>query len=72
MSFEINTQHFDVIGPGFVQEHHADERHRHLIEAEKNAVGGASAWLAFYATAVAIVVISNFNKAAEFVVASAN
>ena len=72
MSFETNTQNFDVIGPGFIQEHHADEQHRYLIEAEKNAVGGAMAWLAFYTIAVVVVVISNFHKVADIVVAAAN
>lgn len=72
MSFEINTQHFDVVGPGFVQEHHANEQQRHLIDTGKNAVGGAWAWLAFYAVAVIVVATTNVNKAAEFVVASAN
>ena len=72
MAFEPDTQHFDVIGPGFIQERHADEKHRYLIEAEKNAVGGAMAWLAFYATAVVVVVISNFQKATDIVVAAGN
>ena len=71
MSFETNTQHFDVVGSGYVTEHHADEKHRYLFE-EKNAVGGAMAWLAFYSTAVVVVVISNFHKAANIVVAAAN
>ena len=35
MSFESNTQHFDVVGSGYVAEQHAEEKHRHLIEAEK-------------------------------------
>jgi hypothetical protein len=69
MSFESNTQHFDVVGSGYVAEQHAEEKHRHLIEAEKNAVGGAFAWLAFYAIAVVVVVV---HKAANIVVATAN
>ncbi len=72
MSFEFNTQHFDVVGSGYVTEHHAEEKHRHLIEAEKNAVGGAFAWLAFYAIAVVVVVFSNFHKVVDLVVAAAN
>jgi hypothetical protein len=72
MSFESNTQHFDVVGSGYVAEQHAEEKHRHLIEAEKNAVGGAFAWLAFYAIAVVVVVVSNFHKVVDIVVAAAN
>jgi hypothetical protein len=72
MSFETNTQHFDVVGPGYVQEHHADETRRHLIEAEKNAVGGAMTWLAFYMIAVVVIVVSSFQKAAAPVVAATN
>ena len=69
--FQIK-QHFDVVGPGYIAEHHAHEKHRYLIKAEKNAVGGAFAWLAFYAIAVVVVVVSNFHKAANVVVATAN
>lgn len=72
MSYETNTQHFDVVGSGYVAEHHADERHRHLLEAEKNAVGGAMAWSAFYAIAVVVVVVSNFQQVSNIVVAAAN
>ena len=72
MSFKTNTQHFDVVGSGYVAEHHADEKHRYLFEAEKNAVGGAMAWLAFYTIAIVVVVISNFHKAANIVVAATN
>ena len=72
MSFEAKTQHFDVVGPGYIAEHHAHEKHRYLIKAEKNAVGGAFAWLAFYAIAVVVVVVSNFHKVVDVVVAAAN
>jgi hypothetical protein len=72
MSFESNAQHFDVVGSGYVAEQHAEEKHRHLIEAEKNAVGGAFAWLAFYAIAVVVVVVSNFHKLVDVVVAAAH
>jgi hypothetical protein len=73
MSFETNTQYFDVVGSGYVAEHHTDEKHRHLIEAEKNAVGSAMAWLAFYTTAVVVVaIIRNFHKVANIVLAGAN
>ena len=70
--FESNTQRFDVVGPGYVTEHHAEEKHRHLIEAEKNAVGGAFAWLVFYAIAVVVIVFSNFHNVADLVMATAN
>ena len=70
--FKSNTQHFDVVGSGYVAEQHAEEKHRHLIEDEKNAVGGAFAWLAFYAIAVVVVVVSNFHKVVDIVVAAAN
>ena len=72
MSLETNTKYFDVVGGGYVSEHHADERHRHLLGSEKNAVGGAMAWLAFYAIALVVVVITNFQKTADIVVAAAN
>ena len=72
MSFETGTQHFDVVGSGYIAEQHLEEKHRQLIEAEKNAVGGALAWLAFYAIAVVVVVVSNFHKAANVVVATTN
>ena len=71
MSFETSTQHFDVVGSGYIAEHHAEEKHRHLIEAEKNAVGGAFAWLAFYAIAVVVALFSNFHKVVDIVVAAA-
>jgi hypothetical protein len=70
MSFETNMQHFDVVGPGYVSERHADEKHRYLLETEKNAVGGA--WLAFYAIAIVVVVINSFQKVTDIVVAAAN
>ena len=72
MSFETNTQHFDVVGSGYVTEQHADDKHRYLLDAEKNAVGGAMAWLAFYTIALVVVVISNFQKMPNIVVAAAN
>ena len=46
-----------------------NKKHRYLIKAEKNAVGGAFAWLAFYAIAVVVVVINNFHKVVDIVVA---
>ncbi len=73
MSFESNTQHFDVVGPGYIAEHHAQRKTSLiLLKAEKNAVGGAFAWLAFYAIAVVVVVVSNFHKVVDVVVAAAN
>ena len=70
MSFETNAQLFDVVGTGYVAEHHAEEKYRHLLEAEKNAFGGAMAWLAFYTTAIVATVISNFHKVADIVTAA--
>ena len=60
MSFKFNTQHFDC---GDVANHDA---------GEKNAVGGAMAWLAFYAIAAVVGVYSHFHKAADIVVAVTN
>ena len=57
MNFHLNTQHFDC----------GDDTNHH-----PRAIGGAMAWLAFYAIAVVIVVVSNLNKAADVVVAAAN
>ena len=72
MSLEANTQYFDVIGPGYVAEHHADEQHRHLLETDNNAVGGAMIWLAFYAVAIVAAMTASFQKAINIVVAAAN
>lgn len=69
MSLETHT-HFDVISAGYVPEHHDEGNHRYLAEADQGAIGVASAWLAFYATAAVVVVASNFHKAANFVVAA--
>lgn len=66
MSFKLDTQHLDC---GDVSEHHADDKHSHQLGSENNAVGGAMAWLAFYAMAAVIGVFSNFHKAADIVVA---
>ena len=72
MSFETNTKNFDVIAPGYVPERHADEVNRYLLQMEKNAIGGAVAWLAFYAMAIVVVVASNFQQVADIVVAAVN
>lgn len=72
MSFETTTQYFDVVGPGFVHEHHADQKHANLSESDNKATGVAIAWLTFYATAALVVVTTNVQKAADFVLASAN
>ena len=72
MSFETQTQHFDVIGPGYIPERHIDEKHRHLSEMDGNVVGGAMAWLAFYSVAVVAVIAGHFHKAAGTVVAAVN
>jgi hypothetical protein len=70
MSFEANTQFFDVVGTGYVAEQHAEEKHRHLLEAEKNAIGGAMAWLAFYAMAVVVVVTTNLSAGTPIVLSA--
>ena len=58
MSLKLNTQH---VNGGDVADRQANY-----------AVGGAMAWLAFYAMAAVIGVMSNFHKAADIVVAAAN
>ena len=67
MSLDPNT-HFDVVGAGYVSERHDDDNRRYL--SEQGAVGGAMAWLAFYAMATVVTVVSNFHKASGIVVAS--
>lgn len=67
MSFKLSTQHLDC---GDVSDHDASEKR--LLDSEKNAVGSAMAWLAFYAMAAVIGVISNFHNAANIVIAAAN
>lgn len=69
MSPVSNTQ-FDVVGAGYVSEHHDDHHNRYLSDSDQGAIGVASAWLAFYVTAAAVVVVSNLQKAAAIVVAS--
>ena len=65
MSFETNAQLFDVVGTSYVAEHHAEEKYRHLLQAEKSAVGGAMAWLAFYAIAIVVVVINQLPQGSQ-------
>ena len=73
MSREPNKElFFNVVGTGYVAERHAEEKHRHLLQSDTNAVGGAMAWLAFYALAIVVVVTANLQKAASIVVASVN
>lgn len=72
MSLEPETKYFDVVGPGYVSEEHADERHRYLPGSENKAVRGALVWLAFYAVALVVVVLTNFEKAADFAMAATN
>ena len=72
MSLEPHTKSSDVAGDGDALEHYAGERYRHPPGSEKQAVGGAMAWLAFYAIALLIVVFTNSQKVADFVVAGAN
>lgn len=62
-----NTEHFDVVGAGYVAEQHADEKHQNLLASGDNAIGGAFAWLAFYVTAAVVVIVSNFSKTTEAV-----
>lgn len=64
-----NTQ-FDVVGFGYVAEQHDERNNRHLSDTDQGAIGVASAWLAFYATAAVVVAVTNFQKAAAIVVAS--
>ena len=63
----LDTKIFDVVGSGYVSEHHADERQRTILESERRAKGGAIVWLAFYAIAIVVVVVTNFQKTAEVV-----
>lgn len=60
MAFQIHTEHIDG---GHVSTDHSGDAH------SRNAVGGAMAWLAFYATAAVIAIYGNFEKAADIVVA---
>jgi hypothetical protein len=60
---------FDVIGAGYVSEHHSDGTHSHLPQTD-GAAGIASVWLAFYAIAAVVVVVSNLHAVAGFVVAA--
>jgi energy-converting hydrogenase Eha subunit E len=64
MSFKLGTQHLHCGDD-------CDPNERHL-DSEKNAVGGAMVWLAFYAMAAVIGVISNSHHAANIVIAAAN
>jgi hypothetical protein len=69
MSLDPNT-HFDVVGAGYVPEHHDNGNQRYLSEAVPGVIGGAMAWLGVYAMATVVVVGSGFQKASSFVVAS--
>jgi hypothetical protein len=64
MTSEQNMQYYDVVGPGYVPEHHADQRHHFLATDEWNALSGAIAWLVFYVIAVVVALASNIKKAA--------
>ena len=65
-----HLQYFNVVGPGYVSEHHTDAKESHLAKLERNAIGVATTWLAFYAIAVVAILIANFQKVASFVIAS--
>ena len=69
-----DTTKFDVVGPGYVAEHHVEDSYRHRLDAEgaTKATGPAFAWLAFYATAVVVVVLSKALSTAPAVVAASN
>jgi len=69
MSLDPNT-HFDVVGAGYVPEHHDSGNQRYLSEAAPSVIGGAMAWLGFYAMATLVVVGGGFQKASSFMVAS--
>ena len=47
-----------------------EEKHRHLIEPRRTQSAAPSLWLAFYAIAVVVVVVSNFHKIVDIVVAA--
>lgn len=69
-----DTTNFDVVGPGYVAEHHIEDQYRHRLGAEgaTKAAGPAFAWLAFYATAIGVVVLSKAFSTAPAVVAASN
>jgi hypothetical protein len=72
MPFQREHQLFDVMGNGFVHEHHDAGSPGHLIEREKGASGPAWVWLAFYGFALVTVVIANVSRTASVVLAGAN
>ena len=69
-----DTTKFDVVGPGYVAEHHVEDSYHHRLDAEgaTKAAGPAFAWLAFYATAIVVVVLSIAFSTAPAVVAVSN
>ena len=62
--------YFNVVGPGYVSKNHTDAKESNLAKLERNAIGVATTWLAFYAIAVVAILIANFQKVASFVIAS--
>ena len=66
MSLDPNTQ-FDVVGAGYVPEHHDDGHHRYLADTEQGTIGVAIAWLMFYAMAVVVTVVGSFQKTTNIV-----
>lgn len=65
-----NTKPFDVVGPGYVPEKHADDKYRYLLTPENKAIGGMFVWLTFYVIAVVAVLVTNFDTVADVVVAA--
>jgi hypothetical protein len=58
---------FNVVGAGYVAEHRDDNHQRHLSDLDQRTIGPAVAWLAFYAIAAVVVVVSNFQETARLV-----
>ena len=69
-----DTTNFDVVGPGYVAEHHIEDQYRHRFDVESatKATGPAFAWLALYATAIVVVVLSKVLSTGPAVVATSN
>jgi hypothetical protein len=65
---------FDVVGPGYVAEHHIEDQYRHRLDAENasKTAGPAFAWLAFYATAIVVIVLGKAFSTAPAMVAASN
>lgn len=66
------TTQFDVVGAGYISEHHADDQYRHRLAVDHKATGGAVAWLLFYTIAIVVVALSNTQNTATTVLAAIN